>query len=304
VRPAFLPKQLREMEGRVRALVAELLAPAFARGGCDIVADVGSKLSTKVACLAIGLPLADGEYLHRLVQRFFTHDPAQQGISADGWAAMTELNDYCIDRVREERAEPAREGRALSALAAIEIGGARMPDAEAASHVSELIVGGSVTFPKVLASALVRLWEHPAQRAALARDPIGIADAFTEAVRYDMPTQFLCRTVTQPLTLHGQSLTPGQGVLMLYPSANRDEREFADPDRFDIRRNAPRILTFGHGVHRCLGAFMARMEGRVLLEETLRAAPEYEVIEAECVRPPTDFVQGYSQFPIELGAVT
>jgi cytochrome P450 len=298
VRPAFLPKQLREMEGRVRGLVAELLAPAFARGGCDVVGDVGSKLSTKVACLAIGLPLADGEYLHRLVQRFFTHDPSQQGISADGWAAMNELNDYCIDRVREERAAPAREGGALAALAAIEIGGARMPDAAAASHVSELIVGGSVTFPKVLASALVRLWEHPAQRAALARDPIGIADAFTEVVRYDMPTQFLCRTVTQPLTLHGQSLTAGQGVLMLYPSANRDEREFANPDVFDVTRRPLRIASFGAGQHACLGQHIAKLEGRLCLEAILARAPEYTVDLARAKRHDTEFVQGYERLSI------
>ena len=78
----------------------------------------------------------------------------------------------------------------------------------------------------------------------------------------------------------------------------RDEREFRDADRFDIHRNAPRILTFGHGIHRCLGAFVASMEGKVLLEELLRIAPEYEVLIDEAVKPPTEFVQGYSHLPI------
>ena len=298
VRPAFLPKQLRDAEARIRAIVSELLAPAFARGGCDIVNEVGTKLSTKVACLAIGLPIADGEYLSRLVQRFFTHDPTRQGISADGWNAMTELNDYCIERVRDERAAPSGESSALAALAALELGGAPLPDAEAASHVGELIVGGSVTFPKVLASALVRLWEHPEQRAALARDPSGIPDAFDEVVRFDMPTQFLCRTVSQPLTLHGGLLTPGQGILLLYPSANRDEREFPRPDAFDVTRRAPRILSFGAGQHACLGQHVAKLEGRLCLEAILARAPDYRVDLASARRHHSEFVQGFERLGV------
>jgi hypothetical protein len=300
VRPAFLPKPLRDAEPRIRAIVTELLAPAFARGGCDVVGEVGAKLSTRVACLAIGLPLADGEYLSRLVQRFFTHDPSQQGISADGWDAMRELNDYCVARVREERAAPSGEATALAALSSLELGGALLAADEAASHVGELIVGGSVTFPKVLANALVRLWEHPDQRAALAREPSGIPDAFEEAVRFDMPTQFLCRTVSQPLTLHGCQLAPGQGVLLLYPSANRDEREFANPDVFDVRRRPPRIASFGAGQHACLGQHVAKLEGRLCLEAILARAPEYRVDLASARRHHSEFVQGFERLEIRF----
>jgi len=113
-----------------------------------------------------------------------------------------------------------------------------------------------------------------------------------------MPTQWLGRTVTLDHEIRGHKLRPGQPVMFLYPSGNRDEREFKDPDRFDIHRNAPRMLTFGHGIHRCLGSFMATLEGKVLLEEVLRSMPDYEVLIDESVRPPTEFVQGYSKFPI------
>jgi cytochrome P450 len=300
VRPRFLPRALRELEPRIRAMVDELLAPLFSAGGGDVVAELGSRLSTRVACLAIGLPLEDADRLHRLVLRFFTHDPGQQGISADGWSAMLELNDYCLARVRAERSAPSGGAEALPALCAFASEGRRLADEEAASHVSELVVGGSVTFPKVLANALVRLAEHPDQRARLARDPSGLADAFDESVRFDMPTQFLCRTVTKPVTVAGERLMPGQGVLLLYPSANRDPREFARPDVFDTQRRPPRIASFGAGQHACLGQHVAKLEGRLCLEAILSRAPHYRVDVGRAERHHTEFVQGYARLPVEF----
>jgi cytochrome P450 len=120
-------------------------------------------------------------------------------------------------------------------------------------------------------------------------------------LRFDTPTQWLGRTVIRDYDLRGHTLRVGQPILLLFPSANRDELEFAEPDRFDIHRNPQRILTFGHGAHRCLGNHMAQMEGRVLLEEVLGRFPEYEVLSGELVRPATEFVQGYSHFPIAFG---
>lgn len=300
VRQCFLPKHLREVEPHVRKLLAELLAPQLERGRCDIVGDVAARLSIKVACLAIGLPAADGEYLHRLVQRFFRHDPQEHGISADGWAAMTEMTDYCLARVRDERRAPAGGPQALPALCAAELDGRPLSDEDVASHLTLLIVGGSETFPKTLANGLVRLWQHPDQRALLARDPSGIPDAYDEILRFDMPTQYLCRTVTKEIALHGETLRPGQGVLMLYPSGNRDEREFANPDVFDVRRRPPRIVSFGAGQHACLGTHVARLEGKLCLEAILAAAPRYEVELAAARRFNTEFVQGYETLPIRF----
>ena len=118
-----------------------------------------------------------------------------------------------------------------------------------------------------------------------------------------MPTQFLTRRVGKDHELRGQKLRAGQGVLFLYRAANRDEAEFSDAARFDIHRNPPRYLTFGQGVHRCLGSFMASMEGKVLLEEVLARFPDYEVLLDEAIKPPTEFVQGYSRFPIAFNRV-
>ncbi len=300
VRQCFLPKHLRGVEPVIKKLVDELLAPQLAAGRCDILADFAARLSIKVACMAIGLPAADGEYLHRLVQRFFHHDPQQQGISADGWAAMTEMTDYCLARVRDERRAPSGAPQALPALCAAEVEGKPLSDADVASHLTLLIVGGSETFPKTLANGLVRLWQHPDQRAQLVRDPSGIPDAYNEILRYDMPTQYLCRTVVRETTLHGQTLKPGQGVLMLYPSGNRDEREYANPEVFDIQRKPSRILSFGAGQHACLGTHVARFEGKLCLEAILAAAPNYEVDLAGARRFNTEFVQGFESLPVRF----
>jgi hypothetical protein len=116
-----------------------------------------------------------------------------------------------------------------------------------------------------------------------------------------MPTQFLGRTLTEDVLLRGQTLRAGHAALFLYPSANRDDREFDDPDLFDIDRRPARILTFGAGTHACLGLHVAKMEGRVCLEEILGTWPEYEVDLEGAERLRTEFVQGFASLPIRIG---
>ena len=125
-----------------------------------------------------------------------------------------------------------------------------------------------------------------------------IPAAFDEALRYDMPTQMLGRIVKRDIEFHGETFHPGQAVLFLFASANRDEREFPDADRFDIHRKAPRILTFGHGMHRCLGVNMAKMEGQVMLREVMSRLPEYEVDLEKSTRFHSEFFAGFSSLPI------
>jgi cytochrome P450 len=203
--------------------------------------------------------------------------------------------------VRARRRAPRDTNSALDTIVRYEHDGRRFDEAEAASHVSMLVIGGSETLPKVLANGLVRLAEFPEQRARIARDPSLVADAFDEICRYDMPTQLLGRTVRRDVRLHGETLRAGQPVMFLYPSANHDPREFPDPDRFDIGRRPPRILTFGAGAHQCLGRHVARMEGRICLEEILARFPHYEVDLDRAVRLHTEFVQGFSSLPVRTG---
>jgi cytochrome P450 len=300
IRRCFLPSHLRALEPEVRAAFEGFVREAVERGGCDVVRDLGSRISVYVACRAIGLPVEDGPLLTSMVSRFFHHDPDSEAMTEDGLSALRELADYCLDRVRERRRAPLDGPEALNALVGFENDGRRFGDEEAASHVSMLVIGGTETFPKTLANGVVRLWQNPAQRAELASAPEGIPDAYNEIVRYDMPTQFLCRTLARDIRLNGRSLREGQAVLFLYASANRDELEFESPDTFDIHRRPRRILSFGAGTHACLGTHVARLEGRIGLEALLAHMPEYEVDLGHAERLRTEFVQGFASLPITL----
>jgi cytochrome P450 len=298
IRKCFLPQHVRTLEPTARKLAGELLDAVAERDSFDAIGDFAARLSVTAACLAIGLPVEDGPMLTGLVQSFFHHDPDSGGMTQTGLASLAELTRYCRERVVERRKHPVDSPRALDVLARFELGGKRYSEDDAASHVAMLVIGGSETFPKVLASCLLRLAEYPEQRAWLVDDPSGIPDAFNEVLRFDMPTQFLGRSLVRDVELHGAKLRAGQAVIFLYPSANRDPREFRDSDRFDIRRRAPRMLSFGAGNHQCLGTHVARMEGRVCLEEILARFPNYQVEVERALRLRTEFVQGFASFPI------
>jgi cytochrome P450 len=218
-------------------------------------------------------------------------------MTPDGLAAFGELDAYFRDLIQQNRKHPG-PASVLKTLLEIELDGEKLDDTAIASHLTMLIIGGAETFPKTFANIVRRLAEHPGQRAECVADPSLIPDAFTEGLRYDMPTQFLCRVVTKDLEFHGKTMKPGQPVLFLYPSGNHDEREFENPDAFDIHRKPARILSFGYGPHSCIGINVARLEARVCLEETLKAIPEYELDVTGAERLVTDFVQGYAKLPV------
>ena len=296
-RPFFLPGRVGKLEPMVRELAVKLLDAQRDRGRIDVMGDFASRISVTVACTITGIPLADADLLNDLVFRFFKREPGIEGMTPDGLAAMNELFAYFIQLVQERRAKGGPED-IVQLLTEVEVGGEPLNDEAIASHLSMLIIGGSETFPKVLANCMRWLGEFPEQRAECVKDPGLIPDAFLEVLRYDMPTQFLCRTLLKDVPIHGQVMKAGQPVLFLYPSANRDPREFQDPDRFDIHRKAPRILSFGHGTHLCLGIHAAKLEGRICLEEALKRMPEYRVDFDGAERLVTDFVQGYASLPV------
>ena len=302
IRQFFMPGRVASLEPKIRGFATDAMDAVMDRGECDLMDDVASKVAVQVACLANGFPLEDGEMLNQLVWRFFAREEGVDGMTEDGLAAMMEMSAYFADLIKRRRGNPGEGGSAVDTVLSIEIDGRKLSDEEAGSHLSLFLIGGAETFPKVFANAIYRLFEHPDQRAALAADPELIPDAFNEVLRYDMPTQFLCRTLVCDVELHGETMREGRPVLFLYPSANRDDREFENPDVFDVRRRAPRMLSFGHGIHACIGAHFARMEGRICLEETLRRMPEYVVDLERLERLRTEFVQGFASMPVRFEA--
>jgi cytochrome P450 len=298
VRKHFAPAAIRDLEPTIRELASGCLDAAAQAGEVDAMSGFASQVAVKVACMVNGIPLEDGDMLNDLVWRFFAREPGVDGMTPDGLAAMGELFGYFIELSQARRKSGSNAEDVVNLLNHIELDGKKLDDEAIASHMSMFIIGGAETFPKTFANALHRLWEYSDQRAQCAEDPSLIPDAFQEVLRYDMPTQFLCRIVIKELEIHGQELKPGQPILFLYPSANRDPREFEKPDVFDIQRRAPRILSFGHGTHSCIGLHVAKMEAKVCIEETLKRIPDYEVDLERAERLVTDFVQGYASLPI------
>jgi cytochrome P450 len=300
VRRFFSPQALRTLEPTIRSLATACLDRAVERGGCDVMADFASQISVKVACVVTGVPLEDGDLMNSLVWRFFARKPGHPGMTPEGLQAMQELFAYLVDLSHARRRAGSDADDIVTLLNGIEIGGRKLDDASIASHLAMFVIGGSETFPKVFANAIMLLAQHPEQRAECAKDPSLVPNAFLEGLRYLMPTQFLCRVVTKEVRIRDETLRPGQPLLFLYPAANRDPREFRNPDVFDIHRPIPRLLSFGQGQHSCIGIHVAKMEGRVCLEETLRRIPNYELQMDRAERLVTDFVQGFAKLPIRF----
>ncbi len=301
LRKHFMPARVRALTPYIQDLVENLLEP-FADGGThEFVEDFAQPLAMNVGCKVIGLPPEDGNYLRELIGRFFARESGQTGMTDDGLAAMGEMNEYLRRISAEQRANPPAEANAISVLRDYrDAAGKSLSDDDIGSHLSLLLIGGTDTLPKVLANLMLRLQQNPEQRAELARQSDLAVPAFNETVRIDMPTQNMCRSITEDVERHGTKMRAGQAIMLLYTAANRDDREFPDPDRFDMHRNPPRSLGFSHGSHACIGLHVARKEGEIAINEILKRFPHYEVDESGLETWATEFVKGYSALPLRF----
>jgi hypothetical protein len=300
VKPFFGPRRVARYEDQVREFVEARLDAVSGRATFDVVQWLAQPMATFTASLVSGFPLEDGELLRSLVDRFFARDPGVEAMTEDGRVAMGEMFGYFAELSAAARRTGPEEDSVLARLLAWEGADGKLDDAGVASHLSLFLLGGIDTLPKVFANTLARLEQNPDQRSAVAADPTRILDAFHEALRIDMPTQFMCRKVVRPVEMRGKTLEPGQIVMLMYTAANRDEREFPNPDVYDASRRPPRMLEFSHGAHACIGLHTARMEARIGLEACLRRFPEFEVLYDEIEQYNTEFVKGWSSMPIRI----
>jgi cytochrome P450 len=210
-------------------------------------------------------------------------------------SARADLDRLLLERVRREPVA-GMAGR----LADVEIGGRRLTESEVVTQIRGVVSGGVETVPKVVAAGLFELWRDPVQRQALAAAPDGCATAFEEMVRYGGPLQWVGRTLRRDRLVAGREMRAGERVLLLIASANRDGAEFVDPDRFVWDRRIDRHVGFGYGRHHCIGTHVARLEGRVLVEELLARVPDYDVDETGIEMPPSEFQVGYTRMPLTV----
>jgi cytochrome P450 len=280
VAPVFRPRPVARREARIREHVERHMAVLARRGGGDAVGELAAKVATDVACDLIGIPHEAGPALRECVQvfqRFFHHRPGERATLADRDRAAGGMLRTLTDLVRERAQGEARDEDLIARMLRGEVAGERLSEWAVVANAMNLFIGAVETVPKHFGSLVYWLARHPEQRAAVVADAALLPKAVEEALRYDAPTHILGRRVVKEVVWHGQTLRPGQGLLLLYASGNRDEREFRDPDRFDVRREVPRNLAFGFGIHLCLGLHVARLESRLMLEALLSRWPAYQL---------------------------
>ncbi|MBX3024093.1 cytochrome P450 [bacterium] len=301
VSKAFTPARIAALEPFIRATAVALLDRMRDAGGCDFIADFAARLPIAVISAMIGVPDGDRDMVRAWTDESLDRDADSPQIPARALAASARLGQYFYALASEKRAHPSDDMISLLAHAEViddEGGAQRLTDAELVGFCNLLSAAGNETVTKLLGNAVVLLARHPEQRRRLVADPGRIPDAVEECLRYWPPSQYQGRTLTRDVALHGVTMPRGAFVLLLTGAACRDERQFADADRFDIAREVPLQLAFGHGAHKCLGAALARLESRIALEELHARIPAYEIDEAACRRVHMSNVHGFAAVPM------
>jgi cytochrome P450 len=288
---AFTPRRVTLLEDRVRELCRDLLDPHVGSGGFDYVQGFGAQLPSRVISSLVGVPPEDQEEQRRHIDEMFHIEPGVGMVNDISLAAGNALHRYLGTLVDRRSVEPQDD--LLTALCQAEL-----TRAETVRFANLLYSAGTETVGRLLGNAAVVLDDFPDQRAALVEQPELIPNAVEELLRFEAPSPVQGRTTTRDVTMHGVTIPAGSKVLLLTGSAGRDERAFPDPDRFDVRRTIQHHVSFGYGIHFCVGAALARTEGRIALEETLRRFPTWQVDRTRVVRQHTSTVRGFSSVPI------
>jgi cytochrome P450 len=278
---AFTPRRIDALAPVVAEACTRMLGDGVTPGEpFDIQALLGKPLPTMVIGELLGVPDADRVALLEWSDALLHREPGFEGYTDEGTKAAAALYEYFVGLVEARRADAARGNPGddlVSALIAAEVDGERLTDHEIHAFGFLLFVAGNETTTSLIGNASWYLAHHPDQRELLREQPDLIPSALEELLRYDAPTQCLRRTLTRDVELHGVTMREGEMVNLLFGAANRDERAFEDPDRFDVTRQPQGHLAFGHGAHFCLGAALARLEARIALGEMLERMPGWEV---------------------------
>jgi cytochrome P450 len=286
---AFTAGLVRGLEPRIAALVDELLDAPLQRGRIEAIGELALPLPVMVVCELMGIPRADHERIRPLAlalgKAFAAVVPAQARAQAD--SAVSELRSYLGELLRERARRPGRD--LLSRLLAAEAGDDRLTHAEIVDNAVFSFFAGFETTTNLIGNGLAALLASPDQLARLHADPGLVPAAVEEFLRYDAPIQGVARIAREPLEVAGRMLRAGRVLILLMGSANRDERAFADPDRLLVDREPNRHLSFGGGIHYCLGAPLSRVEARTAFARLLARTRALRLLEPPIRHTETSF---------------
>jgi cytochrome P450 len=280
---AFTPSRVRQLRRRVEALVDELLDRVEEQGSLELIADLAYPLPVSVICELLGVPAVERDTFRRWssdASRMLDRDiDLDEQALARGGEAISGFTEHFVALIEQRRREERDD--LLSALIAAEEGGERLTWEELLSTVILLFLAGHETTVNLIGNGALALLRHPDQLERLRRDPALGPSAVEELLRYDSPVHVTARIATTDLEVGGTPVSAGEQLIVLVAAANRDPAVFPDPDRLDVGRADNRHLSFSAGMHYCLGAALARLEGEVALGALVRRFPRLELADPE-----------------------
>jgi cytochrome P450 len=294
------PKSVAGLEARIRELANERLDLLLPRGSFDLTQEYGGIVAASMVCELLGIPTDRAPQVLAAVNAGSLAEP---GEGVDTAEARPNYLEYLVPVVAGRRADPSRGALpVVDGLLGYHLpDGSALNDVEVATQMLCIFIGGTETVPKIVAHGLWELSQRPEQLAAVRADPAAnVPIAREEMLRYCAPAQWFARTARKPFSIHGETIEPGQRVITLLASANRDEREYPEPDEFIWDRPIKRSLAFGRGQHFCIGYHLARLEVAVLVQEWLRRVPDYEIQGDAATRLPSSFQWGWNNIPVEV----
>ena len=300
---AFTPRAITRMEPVARDVIGGYLDAFQDRTTFDAVADFAAPFPVEIISTLLGVPEADRQQIRHWTDAVLHRRPDDPNPTSEGVEALRLRKEYFHALIAEKRAAPADDmiGTLLEAEVADDDGTMhRLTDHEIVEFATLLASAGSETVTKMLGNAIVLFHRHPAEWRKVLDDPAKIPNAIEEVLRYWAPSQYQGRYTLAASEWHGTTIPAGEPVFLLTASANRDEREYPDPDDFDVDRDIGLSVGFGHGIHVCIGAALARLETRITLEEWSARWPAYEVDEAGCRKVTMSNVAGYANVPVDV----
>jgi hypothetical protein len=298
----FSARRVAALAAQIERIARDLLVRGREIGRLDVPGEFAMPLTGRVIAGILGLPEADVPELQHWAERSVVVGAGETYGSEVQRASLESLLAYLGAAVALRQKDPTGYDDLLGALVTAEIDGDRLSGDELLWLAQALFVAGYETTTHTISNACALLAAHPDARRALREQPSLWPDAFEEIVRWDSPAQGFQRTLTRSVELHGRRIAAGERALLLIGSANRDEREFSEPDAFRIERRPQRHLGFGHGIHYCIGAPLARLEGRIALELLVESLGDWEVDRAAAARAYTArfLMRGWERLPIEF----
>ena len=294
---AFTPTKMRALEEKVRAFCVACLDPLVGSDRFDFVLDLGAELPMRTIGMLVGIPDADQPTVRAHAQRNLRNKPGEPlPVKKDRYFDGDLFADYVTWREKSPSDDLITE---LLNVEFEDVSGAvrRLTKEEVLIFLAVIAGAGVETTGRLFGWIGKVLAEHPDQRREVAEDRSLVPNTIEELLRYEPPGPHVARYVSHDVEYHGQTVPAGSALLLMLASANRDERRFEDPDRFDIHRTIGQHLTFGYGVHFCLGAALARLEGCIALDEVLNRFPEWEIDMVNARRARTSTVRGWDSMP-------